>query len=73
MKRKPIYRDGWKKTGLPQPRIVPVDTEPLGYLYENVEYDPNREENVNFGVALSTFVKLLEDYPNEPDSTTKSE
>jgi len=73
MKRKPIYRDGWKKTGLPHPRLVPVGTEPLGYLYENVEYDPDDPKNVNFGVALSTFAQILQDYPNEPDSTTKSE
>lgn len=72
MKRKPIYRDGWKKTGLPQPRLVPAGTEPLGYLYENVDYDPDDPKNVNFGVALATFAKILQDYPNEPDSTTKS-
>lgn len=73
MKRKPIYREIWKKTGLPQPRLVPVGTEPLGYLYVNAEYDPDDPKNVNFGVALSTFAKILQDYPNEPDSTTKSE
>lgn len=72
MKRKPIYRESWKKTGLPQAHELPAGTEPLAQLYETVEYDPDDPKNVNFGVALATFAKLLQDYPNEPDSTTKS-
>lgn len=72
MKRKPIYRESWKKTGLPQVHELPASAEPLAQLYEAVEYDPDDPKNVNFGVALATFAQLLQDYPNEPDSTTKS-
>jgi transposase len=69
---KPIYRKSWEKTSLPEVPKLPSGAEPLAYLYEFVPYDPDDETNVNFGVAVATFAKLLMDYPNEPDSTTKS-
>lgn len=69
MKRKPTYRDGWKKETQPtQPERE--EAEPR-YLYETamLGYLPDS----NFGVMISTLAEMLERYPEEMVLTFKSE
>lgn len=69
MKRKPTYRDGWKKPDSRQLKEQPA--EYLASIYEGIP--PEMLEDVNFGAAISTLTALLERELGGDDSTTKSE
>jgi transposase len=69
MKRKPAYRNGWKKPTSRELKEQPA--EYLASVYEGIS--PEDLEDVNFGAAISTLSELLEREVGGDASTTKSE